>query len=194
MVARGQSYRRTAATIRQVAGRPLDDSARRSSSGQVLEPAQQHGQLVSDWVEVFGPVIWAAYAPARWPQWLLVDDTSFRVSGAARPGRRRGEEAFSVLGAVGYGPHQRPELVAVEAVPVVDAAAWQVFLRSLKGTPSWSSVTAGCRSWPRTGCSPADIRRRSCGAPGIKSRQKGGHGWVRVETRSGKLPGPACSR
>jgi hypothetical protein len=135
MVARGQSYRRTAATIRQVAGRPLDDSPRRSARGQVLAPAQQHGQLISDWVEVFAPVIWAAYAPIRWPQWLLIDDTSFRVSGAARPGRRRGEEAFSVLGAVGYGPDQRPQLIAIEAVPVVDSLAWQGFLRSLKGTP-----------------------------------------------------------
>ncbi len=136
MVARGQSYRRTAATIRAVAGRPLDDTPRRSVSGQVLAPAQQHGQLVSDWAEVFTPIIWSAYAPTRWPQWLLIDDTSFRVSGAARPGRRRGEEAFSVLGAVGYGPQQRPQLIALEAVPVVDTAAWQGFLRSLKGTPS----------------------------------------------------------
>jgi len=135
MVARGQSYRRTAATIRAVAGRPLDDGAGRSASGQVLAPAQQHGQLVSDWVEVFAPVLWAAYAPTRWPQWLLIDDTSFRVSGAARPGRPRGEEAFSVLGAVGYGPDERPQLIALEAVPVVDSAAWQAFLRSLKGTP-----------------------------------------------------------
>jgi len=133
MVARGKSYRGTAATIRAVAGRPLDDRPRRSASGQVLAPAQQHGQLVSDWVEVFAPIIWAAYAPTRWPQWLLIDDTSFRVT---KPGRRRGEEAFSVLGAVGYGPEDRPQLIALEAVPVVDSAAWQSFLRSLKGTPS----------------------------------------------------------
>lgn len=132
MVACGQSYRRTAATIRQVAGRPLDDRPRRSATGQVLAPAQQHGQLVSDWVEVFAPIIWSAYASARWPQWLLIDDTSFRIT---KPGRTRGEEAFSVLGAVGYGPDERPQLIAVEAVPVVDSAAWQAFLRSLKGTP-----------------------------------------------------------
>ena len=135
MVARGQSYRRTAATIRQVAGRPLDDAPRRSSSGQVLAAPLEHGQLISDWVEVFAPVIWNAYAPTRWPQWLLIDDTSFRVDGASRPGKRRGEEAFSVLGAVGYGPDQRPQLIAIEAVPVVDSAAWQGLLRSLKGTP-----------------------------------------------------------
>ena len=132
MVARGQSYRRTAAMIRSAAGRGLDDAPRRSRSGRVLAPPQEHGQLVSDWVEVFAPVIWGAHAPTGWPQWLLIDDTSFRVS---RPGRRRGEEAFSVLGAVGYGPGERPQLIAIEAVSVVDSAAWQGLLRSLTGTP-----------------------------------------------------------
>jgi hypothetical protein len=135
MVARGQSYRRTAATIRTAAGRPLDDSPSQGRSGQVLAPPLEHGQLVSDWVEVFAPVIWNAYAPTRWPAWLLIDDTSFRISGASRPGKSRGEAAFSVLGAVGYGPGERPRLIAIEAVPVVDSLAWQPFLRSLKGTP-----------------------------------------------------------
>jgi hypothetical protein len=133
MVARGQSYRRTAAAIRTAAGRALDDTARRSRSGQVLAPPNEHAQLVSDWVEVFAPVIWSAHAPTRWPAWLLVDDTQFRVTKA---GSARGESAFSVLGALGYGPGQRPQLVAIEAVPVVDAVAWQALLRSLKGTPT----------------------------------------------------------
>jgi hypothetical protein len=134
MVARGQSYRRTAAAIRTAAGRPLDTTPRRrSSSGQILAPANEHAQLISDWVEVFAPVIWAAHAPARWPAWLLIDDTQFRVTKA---GSARGESAFSVLGAVGYGPGQRPQLVAIEAVPVVDSAAWLGLLRSLKGTPT----------------------------------------------------------
>lgn len=131
MVARGQTYRRTAATIRTAAGRRLDDTPSRSSSGKQLAPPHEHGQLVSDWVEVFAPVIWARYAPTRWPAWVLIDDTKFRVTG-----RRGSEEAFSVLGAVGYGQNARPQLVALEAVPVVNAAAWLGFLRSLKGTPS----------------------------------------------------------
>lgn len=157
MVARGQSYRRTAATVRAAAGRPLDDIPRRSAGGQVLAPAQQHGQLISDWVEVFAPVIWAAYAPARWPCWLLIDDTSFRVSAGARPGRRRSEEAFSVLGAVGYGPDTRPQLIALEAVPVVDSAAWQPFLRSLKGTPE---LVVGDGGLPLTAADRVFSRRR----------------------------------
>lgn len=152
MVARGQSYRRTAATIRTVAGRRLDDAPSRSSSGKQLAPPHEHGQLISDWVEVFAPVIWAAYAPTRWPAWVLIDDTKFRVTGS-----RGGEEAFSVLGAVGYGQNARPQLVALEAVPVVNAAAWQGFLRSLKGTPS---LVVGDGGLPLRAADQAWSRRR----------------------------------
>jgi hypothetical protein len=154
MVARGQSYRQTAATIRLAAGRGLDQMPRRSRSGRVLAPPNEHAQLVSDWVEVFAAVIWAAYAPTRWPAWLLVDDTQFRVT---KPGSARGESAFSVLGAVGYGPGQRPQLVAIEAVPVVDSNAWLELLRSLKGTPS---LVVGDGGLPLVSAEKAFGRRR----------------------------------
>lgn len=161
LVARGESYRRTAAIVRSAAGRPLDDTPRRTVDGRVLAPPHQHGQLVSDWVEVFAPVIWAAYAPTRWPSWVLIDDTSFRVT---RSGRPRGETAFSVLGAVGYAAGERPCLVAIEAVPTVDMAAWLAFLRSLKGTPSLAvgdgglPLTAAERAWGRRR-PPPELRR-----------------------------------
>lgn len=177
MVARGQSYRRTAATIRQVAGRPLDDTPRRSASGQVLASPQQHGQLVSDWVEVFAPVIWAGYAPVRWPPWLLIDDTSFRIS---KPGRPRGAEAFSVLGAVGYRPDGRPQLIAVEAVPVVDSIAWQAFLRSLKGTPE---LVVGDGGLPLTTADRVFARRRP--PPELRRCQ-----WHLARNLSMSLPDP----
>lgn len=155
MVARGQSYRRTAAAIRIAAGRPLDTTPRRrSSSGQLLAPANEHAQLISDWVEVFAPVIWAAYAPTRWPSWVLIDDTAFRVTKAGSP---RGERAFAVLGAVGYGPSERAQLVAVEAVPVVNADAWLGFLRSLKGTPT---LVVGDGGLPLAAAQQAFGRRR----------------------------------
>lgn len=161
MVARGQSYRRTAAGIRTAAGRPLSEVARVTAEGRRLAPPQEHGQLVSDWVEVFAPVIWAAYAPVRWPQWVLIDDTSFRVS---RPDRARGQEAFTVLGAVGYGPNERPQVVALEAVPAVDIPTWTAFLRSLKGTPGLVvgdgglPLTAAERTWGRRR-PPPQLRR-----------------------------------
>lgn len=161
MVARGQSYRRTAASIRTAAGRPLSTVARVTAQGRRLAPPQEHGQLVSDWVEVFAPVIWAAHARVRWPQWVLIDDTSFRVS---RPDRARGEEAFTVLGAVGYGPNERPQVVALEAVAAVDIPTWTAFLRSLKGTPSLVvgdgglPLTAAERTWGRRR-PPPQLRR-----------------------------------
>lgn len=161
MVARGQSYRRTAGSIRTAAGRPLSDVVRVTAQGRRLAPPQEHGQLVSDWVEVFAPVIWAAYAPVRWPQWVLIDDTSFRVS---RPDRSRGEEAFTVLGAVGYGPDERPQVIALEAVPTVDIPTWTAFLRSLKGTPQvvvgdgGLPLTAAERTWGRRRPAP-QLRR-----------------------------------
>lgn len=161
MVSRGQSYRRTAAGIRTAAGRPLSQVARVTAEGRRLAPPQEHGQLVSDWVEVFAPVIWAAYAPVRWPQWVLIDDTGFRVS---RPGRARGEEAFSVLAAVGYGPGQRPQVVALEAVAAVDIPTWTAFLRLLKGTPALVvgdgglPLTAADRTWGRRR-PPPQLRR-----------------------------------
>lgn len=161
LVARGESYRRTAATVRSAAGRPLDDTARRTAVGRVLAPPHQHGQLVSDWVEVFAPVIWTAYAPTRWPAWVLIDDTSFRV---VRPDRPRGETAFSVLGAVGYAAGDRPQLIAIEAVPTVDIASWLGLLRSLKGTPSLVvgdgglPLNAAERAWGRRR-PPPQLRR-----------------------------------
>jgi len=137
-----------------VAGRALDEAPRRSRFGQVLAAPNTHAQLVSDWVEVFAPVIWAGYAPSKWPAWVLIDDTQFRVTAAGKP---RGENAFAVLGAVGYGPGQRPRLVAIEAVPVVDSPTWVEFLRSLKGTPS---LVVGDGGLPLTAAERAFGRRR----------------------------------
>lgn len=180
MVARGQSYRRTAAAIRIAAGRPRDEQARRSRSGKVLAPRNEHAQLISDWVEVFAPVVWAAYAPTRWPPWALIDDTSFRVTRADKP---RGESAFAVLGAVGYGPGERPQLVAIEAVPVVDTAAWLGFLRSLKGTPT---LVVGDGGLPLASAEQAWGRRRP--PPELRRCQ-----WHLARNLTRSLPGPVQS-
>ena len=131
-VAAGQSYRSSAAAVRRVAGRPLETRARRSGSGRRLPPPNAHGQIVSDWVEVFAPVIWAAYAPPSWPERLLLDECGFRFS---KPGRSRGEHAFHVLGVVGYRCPGLPFVAAVEAVPTVDSGHWKRLLSSLPGQP-----------------------------------------------------------
>jgi hypothetical protein len=140
MVAGGASYRQTAEAIRVRAGRALATAPRRSPSkkkrrkGRVLQPANRHPQLVSDWVEVFAPIIWAAYAPTAWPASVAIDECEFRYS---RPGKPRGDKAFSVLAAVGYEAAGRPYVAAIEAVPAGDIPTWERLLSSLHGRPGW---------------------------------------------------------
>lgn len=144
MVAAGSSYRQAAETIRIRAGRPLSTTAgrtpskRRGRKGKVLQPANRHPQLVSDWVEVFAPMIWAAYAPAAWPSAVAIDEMEFRFSQAGKP---RGDKAFSVIAAVGYDASQpspgRPYVAAIEAVGNADTQAWTTLMTSLESRPGW---------------------------------------------------------
>lgn len=78
---------------------------------------------MSDWVQVFTPMIWQAYAPSSWPQLLVLDEDEFRFASA---GSARGKLAFLVLAAVGYLPSGKPFVAAIEAVPRVDVPAWRV--------------------------------------------------------------------
>lgn len=144
MVAGGASYREVAEAIRIRAGRPLSAAPRRTPSkrkgkqGKALQPSNRHPQLISDWVEVFAPMIWAAYAPTVWPTSVAIDEMEFRFGRAGKP---RGDKAFSVLAAVGYDTFQqspgRPYVAAIEAVPNADIPAWTTLLGSLEGRPGW---------------------------------------------------------
>ena len=104
MVAGGASYRQAAEAIRIRAGRALSMEPGRSPArptgakaqkgqrlrkGKVLQPANRHPQLISDWVEVFAPMIWSAYAPSAWPAAVAIDEMEFRFGRAAQaPGRQ----------------------------------------------------------------------------------------------------------
>ena len=132
LVAGGTSYRQTAAEVRREAGRELGAATTTGSTGRVLAAPTRHGQLVSDWVDVFAPVIWEAYAPTSWPPTLLLDDAEFRL---ARPGVPRGVLAFVVLVALGFTTAGGPLVVAIEAVPRSTVPAWEAFLRRLDGAP-----------------------------------------------------------
>lgn len=140
MVAAGASYRETAEAIRIRAGRPLSTATRRTPSkvkgrkGKVLAPANRHPQLISDWVEVFAPMIWSVYAPTAWPAAVAIDEMQFRFG---RAGKGRGDKAFSVLVAMGYDATQRPYVAAIEAVSSADTQAWTTLLGSLDGRPGW---------------------------------------------------------
>lgn len=155
-VAAGSSYRAAAAAVRSQAGRQLDLRPRRvvTPAGKTrhLPAANQHGQLVSDWVETFAPVLWAAQAPREWPTRVVLDDTEFRYrTPGAGP---RGAQAFNVLGALGYDRLGRSYIVGLEAVPRLNTAAWTRFLRSLPGEPErvvadgGIPIKAAIATWP----------------------------------------------
>jgi len=140
MVAGGASYRRAAEVIRIRAGRALSTEPGRSpakgegKNGQVLQPANRHPQLISDWVEVFAPIIWSAYAPTAWPGAVAIDEMEFRFG---RAGKLRGDKAFSVIAAMGYDDSQRPYVAAIEAVAHADTQVWRSLLGSLQSRPGW---------------------------------------------------------
>jgi len=140
MVAGGASYRQSAEAIRVRAGRPLSTTPGRTPAkakgklGKVVPAANRHPQLVSDWVEVFAPMIWSSYAPSVWPAAVAIDEMEFRHG---RPGKPRGDKAFSVLAAVGCDTADRAYVAAIEAVPHATLAAWKTLLESLGGRPGW---------------------------------------------------------
>lgn len=141
--AQGASYRGTAAAVRARAGRELDTERGLDAKGRPrLAPANQHGQIVSDWVDVFAPVIWKAYAPTSWPEAVMVDEDTLKY---AVPFKANGLVAFYVLGAMGRDTRGRQVVVALEAFPRLNADAWDRFLHRLDGHPSWV-VTDGGRS------------------------------------------------
>lgn len=139
-VAGGASYRSTAADVRERAGRQLEASPGKTASGRPLAAPTQHGQLVSDWVDVFAPVIWSAYAPTRWPYEALLDDDTLKYS---VPGAPTGVTAFYVLAVMGYTPQQRPYVAAIEAFPRATKATWGRFLATLPGQPRWAVTDGG---------------------------------------------------
>jgi hypothetical protein len=163
MVAGGASYRETAEAIRVRAGRPLSTTPGRTSAkgngkqAKVVPAANRHPQLVSDWVEVFAPMIWSSYAPSSWPAAVAIDEMEFRHG---RPGKPRGDKAFSVLVAVGYDATapspERPYVAAIQAVPHATLAAWRALLESLEGRPGWvvgdggHPLRAAATTWTRT--------------------------------------------
>ncbi|MEE3128298.1 MAG: hypothetical protein VX494_13910 [Actinomycetota bacterium] len=151
-VSNGATYRATAAAVRERAGRPLERKPRKSTSGRKLAPPTQHGQLVSDWVQVFAPVLWRAYAPTTWPRAVLLDDATmtYTPNEAAKSTR-----AFSILGVYGIPESGRPYIAALEAVPSATKPAWKRLVSSQGGQPQWvvtdggGAVLRGAGDWWR---------------------------------------------
>lgn len=137
-VAAGATYRSTADEVRKRAGRALDTTPRKTKSGKLRAAPNAHAQVVSDWVEVFAPVIWDAYAPKRWPKEVLLDDDPLHYSSAT--GKTL---AFYVFGVMGYEGPNRPYVVAIGAFPRATKVAWKRFLATLPGQPEWAVTDGG---------------------------------------------------
>jgi hypothetical protein len=112
-------------------GQSYAAAARRTRSLQARAPtrADDGGQLVANWVEVFGPGILAAHAEHTWPDTLLLDSTDFRFTD---PQTGRLTVAFNVLAAYGYPAVGRGRLWAAIASPTATRHDW---LRLLSDTP-----------------------------------------------------------
>jgi len=130
-VARGESYRRAGASARAHARRlrgtvtvHIEKGVRRVRRGD------RDGQLASNWVDVFGPVVCFDHGHAHWPERLAVDSVGFVVkSGVPR-------RTLHLLVAVGYeAPAYEPTLWLVRPSAAKDQAAWEDFFDLLAGTP-----------------------------------------------------------
>lgn len=129
LVALGVSYRQAAKSTRT--------AARRGSSGvtwgQRVPRMRQRvvdGQLVANWVDVFGPVATWSHGRTYWPERMAVDSVEFQVGGV-RP------RSFHVMVAVGYEqPHFRePKVWLMRPFTENSQEAWEEFFGLLPGTP-----------------------------------------------------------
>jgi len=159
-VSEGLPYRSAAAEVRVRANRPLETEVPRDAKGKRLGPAaNDHGQLVSDWVDVYAPVIWDAYAPTAWPKEAILDEDEMRYS---VPGTARGQLAFLVLAVMGRTRVGRPYVVSIEAVPRATTAAWAKHLKRLDGAPEVYVTDGGGAVAVATGKAWPSAEARRC--------------------------------
>jgi len=127
MVGAGSTYSEAGIVARQRARRMRVDA----HSGEVR--FSRHGSLVSDWVEVFAPVVFEPYRPRAWPESgsLLLDGLPFRVRD---PNTGRFRIAFRIFAAMGHDAG-RPKLCRVEAFTTKSQADWAALLGALPGGP-----------------------------------------------------------
>jgi len=127
MVGAGSTYSEAGIVARQRARRMRVDA----HSGEVR--FSRHGSLVSDWVEVFAPVVFEPYRPRAWPESgsLLLDGLPFRVRD---PNTGRFRIAFRIFAAMGHDAG-RPKLCRVEAFTTKSQADWAALLGALLGGP-----------------------------------------------------------
>jgi len=137
-VGKGESYAAAARRTRLLQGR-------------VPTKADDGGQLVANWVEVFAPAILAAHAEHTWPDTLLLDSTDFRFTD---PKTGRLTVAFNVLAAYGYPTVGRGRLWAALASPTATRHDWLRLLSDIPGEGPRKVIT------DKAGATAAAVRLR----------------------------------
>lgn len=133
LVGAGSSYRDAAF----IARRHTERSRKPSGKSSIRHATYSgHAQLVSDWVEVFAPVVYEPHRDYAWPKTgsVVLDEVPFRTNNGI-PG---GAASFSILAAAGWDEERKEiRLWRLEAVPGRRdmTKAWCQFLCSLEGCP-----------------------------------------------------------
>lgn len=101
----------------------------RAGPGRRKRQRDLDGQLVANWVDVFGPVVCFDHGVAQWPECLAVDSVEFRIGGAA-------PRSLHVMVAVGYeAPRYQGRVWLMRPFARKNQAAWGDFFDLLPGTP-----------------------------------------------------------
>ncbi len=122
---------------------------------------RRHGTLVSDWVEVYAEVLWAAQVRdrGRWPDEVLLAVLPLTTAGGVAL-------AFSIFLAATYRPDGQLQVIAIRSGTGTGARDWGWFLREVardrKGRPalivgdgSSGLARAVAQVWPRRATRPA---------------------------------------
>ena len=153
----GRSYRRVGAEIRRRAGREWT-----REDTPVWSP---HPRLLEDWIEVFAPVLWAAFAPMWWPEVVVFDRVPFRLRNRETIGKGGPSGvAFNVFAALGYPTVVGAPSGATRRLHAPRRRTGWVFFAPCRDGPATSSAMAS-RPSPRlslrSGHQPRPSRRRS---------------------------------
>jgi hypothetical protein len=78
-VGRGASYQAAAESARRHAGRFRGSTDRRAGREWRRRDPARDGQIMANWVDVFGALVCAGELPERWPHTLLIDSKNYRI-------------------------------------------------------------------------------------------------------------------
>ena len=89
---------------------------------------------MANWVEVLAPVATEPHAEVAWPETVVVDSTTCKVSNRAMHTTSAGFNSLAVWGNPAHG--HRGRLWAIRATHEAKTADWMALFQSLPGTPA----------------------------------------------------------